>query len=156
VWRPRAKAAAVLASVLLANVPDFPLPYWGHHRYDISHSIFVNAAFILLISLLLLRWPRFRRLDRAVWILFAAAAAWLSHLLLDTFYNHGQGLGMFWPFSKARIALAIPWFESLQKSLPYFDSRSARIMLIELLCYGLLFAATLAVRLAYVRHRNRG
>jgi hypothetical protein len=39
------------------------------------------------------------------------ASAWLSHLLLDSFYNHGKGISIFWPFSKARLALPIPWFD---------------------------------------------
>lgn len=37
------------------------------------------------------------------------ALAWYSHLLLDTLYNHGYGLAMFWPVSDRSIALPVPW-----------------------------------------------
>jgi hypothetical protein len=92
---------------VLANIPDIPLPCWGHARYVISHSIFVNLILCLLI------------LSATVWFGLASwrtvclgMAAWFSHLLLDAFYSHGQGVGIFWPFSTATLALPIPGFLS--------------------------------------------
>ena len=42
-WRSFGIACAFVA---LANLPDWPLPNWGHDRHDISHSIFVNVGLI--------------------------------------------------------------------------------------------------------------
>jgi hypothetical protein len=29
---------------------------------------------------------------------------------LDSLYNHGHGVAIFWPLSDVRLALPIPWF----------------------------------------------
>ena len=143
--RTRRKACVIVACVVLANVPDFPLSCWGHQRYDVSHSLFVNlaAARVFVLPLLLCSRLRNRLGGRAVVV--GGAAAWLSHLLLDTFYNHGHGLAMFWPLSKARLALPISWFETATP-LPHFDSHTARVWGIEFLSYGLVLIAVLFLR----------
>lgn len=38
-----AKAVFLATFVVLGNLPDLPVRNWGHHRYYISHSLFVNA-----------------------------------------------------------------------------------------------------------------
>jgi membrane-bound metal-dependent hydrolase YbcI (DUF457 family) len=95
---------------LLGNLPDLDLPYWGHQRYDISHSLFVALLFGILITALFAQLPRLRHQIGGQAVVFAGILAWLSHLLLDSFYNHGQGIAIFWPFSTAHLALPIPWF----------------------------------------------
>lgn len=137
--RRRLVTAACFA--VAANLPDLPFPGWGHDRYDISHSVFVIS--LILIIALLLAWSigRFARWAGGKRILFAGALACLSHLLLDTFYNHGNGLPMFWPVSEASLALPIPWFSTLQASLPEITGQSLRVFLIELVCYGPIFLA---------------
>jgi membrane-bound metal-dependent hydrolase YbcI (DUF457 family) len=85
-WWAWPGVAFVALCAVLANAPDLRLPGWGHDRYDISHSIFVNVALIVLVSLPLLLSPRFRR-SHAPPLLVGAALAWLSHLLLDTSCN---------------------------------------------------------------------
>ena len=45
-WR---NCGVALTFVALANLPDWPLPNWGHDRYDVSHSIFVNAGLICTV-----------------------------------------------------------------------------------------------------------
>ena len=109
----RAKAAFLASFAVLANVPDLHLPCWGHSRYDISHSLFVSVLLIALACVCLRLWPRTRRTLGSPAVLAAGAAAWLSHLLLDSFYSHGQGIAIFWPFSQARLVLPIPWFDVL-------------------------------------------
>jgi hypothetical protein len=155
-WRPWAKTAVVVTYAVLANVPDFWLPHWGHERYDVSHSIFVNGAIIVALALPLLASSRFRRHKGACWVVLGAAAAWLSHLLLDMFYNHNRGLAMFWPLSGARLSLAIPWLGALGGHFNRFDAHTVRVLLIELASFGSLFALALAGRWAYARYRNRG
>jgi len=104
-----------LCFIALANLPDWPLPNWGHDRYDISHSVYVN---VLLIALVAVAWrsiSRFRASVRPLCFFFGAGA-WLSHLLLDSFYNHGNGIGIFWPFSNRQLNFAMPWFNTLDLS----------------------------------------
>jgi membrane-bound metal-dependent hydrolase YbcI (DUF457 family) len=130
--------------IVLANVPDIPLPYWGHARYDISHSIFVNLLPCVLMLAVLFRGFRDRAAD---WrILSLGIAAWFSHLLLDAFYNHGSGVGIFWPFSTATVALPIPWFSVLVAPIWPLTAEGIRIGLIEFISYGPLVLMTLYVR----------
>ncbi len=77
---------------LLANIPDFPLKNWGHDLYYFSHSLFVNLLLILLVLSALVFLKGFRRKVGGWVIIIGGTLAWLSHLLLDTFYNHGKGL----------------------------------------------------------------
>ena len=148
----RLKAGVILACIVLANIPDLRLPGWGHDRYDISHSLFVTLAAVGIVALPLLsiRGLSKRLGGRAVVV--AGATAWLSHLLLDTFYNHGAGLAMFWPISKARLAMPIRWFETATP-LPHFDAHTARVWGIEVLSYGPLLIAAVVLRRAYRRRR---
>ena len=41
-------------------------------------------------------------------VLVAWSLAWLSHMVLDAMYNHGLGIGVFWPFSDAHLVLPLP------------------------------------------------
>lgn len=96
--------------VFLALLPDLPLPGWGHQRYLVSHSIWVNL-FIILLFLGIIYC--FRRVTKHTnlngWFLFFCILAIFSHLLLDSFYNHGYGIMIFWPFSERSLVLPIPW-----------------------------------------------
>jgi len=128
--------------VFFANVPDFPLSGWGHSSYHISHSIFLTALLASLLAVLLLL-PRFsEQVGRKVVI--AWTATWFSHMLLDSMYNHGQGIGIFWPFSDAHLTLPLPWFETL--TWPPKSDHNLRVFLIELSVYGALLAVCLFVR----------
>jgi membrane-bound metal-dependent hydrolase YbcI (DUF457 family) len=136
---------------VLANIPDIPLPYWGHVRYDISHSVFVNLVVCVLVLKSLL-WFRVFRDKRDDWrILGFGIAAWFSHLLLDTFYNHGGGVGIFWPFSTATVALPIPWFSVLLTPIWPLTAEGIRIGLTEFISYAPLVLMTL-----YIRNREAG
>jgi membrane-bound metal-dependent hydrolase YbcI (DUF457 family) len=103
----RAEAAFLAGFAVLANVPDLRLPCWGHARYDISHSLFVSVLLIAVACVCLRLWPKTRPTIGSPPVLAAGAAAWLSHLLLDSFYSHGQGIAIFWPFSRAALALPV-------------------------------------------------
>lgn len=106
----RWKVGYFMVFLVLPNIPDLPVAHWGHQRYDISHSLFVNL-FLCLIMVALLGWHQnIRRFIGDGKVIGAAVAAWLSHLVLDSLYNHGQGVAIFWPLSDARLALPIPWF----------------------------------------------
>lgn len=146
--RKKARWKLVYFSIfsLLALVPDFRFKYWGHDRYYISHSIFTNTlAIILVIMLLYSRKGLITQLGG--WRVIAGGSfAWLSHLLLDTFYNHGKGLAMFWPFSEARVALPVAWFSVVENVPPPITWDTVRIMLIELACYGTLLLCVLALK----------
>ena len=130
---PRRCIFHVAAFTLLPNLPDLSLPGWGHDRYYFSHSLFVNLL-LMLAALVVCAWGRRLRNGLGGWpVLGAAAGAWLSHLLLDSFYNHGLGVAIFWPFSTARLNLTLPWFSILDA--PLWSWQALRVSLIELAFY---------------------
>jgi membrane-bound metal-dependent hydrolase YbcI (DUF457 family) len=144
-WPRREKVVTFAAFVLMANVPDAPLPSWGHFHYKVSHSLFVNLALLSVAAGLLMSLRAWRSQAVRRWVVAGGAAAWLSHLLLDSFYSHGRGIRIFWPVSDAALNLAIPWFHVLQRGPPP-DLAMLRIFGIEALCYGALLGACLIWR----------
>lgn len=140
----RARIVGFLSFVCLASLPDAPLPGWGHDRYRVSHSLFINGSWIALLVFVSHMWHQGRAWVGDWRVVVGAAVAWLSHLLLDTFYSHGRGLAMFWPASQARLALPIPWFHTLHGHPPPFSRHIASVFVIELLAYGTLLALVLA------------
>jgi membrane-bound metal-dependent hydrolase YbcI (DUF457 family) len=135
-----------LSLALLANVPDLPVHGWGHDSYRISHSLFVNGLLILLslAALALGQARRARRLDGR--FVAGGVTAWLSHLLLDSMYNHGRGLAMFWPLSEARLALPVPWFSTVRSPKPLTDWATLRVCAIEFAVFGCLLALAIVFR----------
>jgi membrane-bound metal-dependent hydrolase YbcI (DUF457 family) len=141
----RTRIGIAAAFIALASLPDWPLPNWGHDRYDISHSIFVNLG---LVALTVGFWKanlRFRsRVSSRTF--FFGIAAWLSHLLLDSFYNHGRGVAIFWPLSDGRLKFPIPWFSTLDLSQPIWGLHNMSVFAIELLAYSPLLVVALIAR----------
>ena len=137
----------VNAFVLLAFLPDLPLPGWGHSRYYFSHSLFVNALLIVILAAFFSRVPiRGGRIPPK--LLALAALAWLSHFPLDALYNHGQGVAIYWPFSDATLNLPLPWFTTLDISQPLTVARNAHVFLVEAIFYlPLLVVASLLRRI---------
>jgi len=130
----------------LALVPDFKIKYWGHHRYYISHSVFINTlAIIMMVALLSKRKGLIDKLG-GWWVVVGGGLAWLNHLLLDTFYNHGKGLAMFWPLSQARLAIPIAWFSVVEAIPPPLTRETARIFLIEFVSYGVLLLCVIVLK----------
>lgn len=133
------------AFIALANLPDWPLPGWGHDRYEISHSLFANLALIATGALIWRAIPAWRQALPARLILLAACA-WLSHLLLDSFYNHGKGIGIGWPLLEYRLNLPVPLFRIVDTSLPPWHPRNLSVFAIELIAYSPLLALALRHR----------
>ncbi len=142
--------ATLVAFAALANIPDLPLPGWGHSRYDISHSVFVNLPLALVLALALWRWRGLR-----LRVTLLGAAAWCSHLLLDSMYNHGKGVAIFWPLSAGRLALPLPWFSTAHGPLWRPDLHLLKVMAVELAFYGALFLVGAGLR-RFVVHRAAG
>jgi len=153
-WRPSAKVLGGGALAGLANLPDIPLPFWGHAEYAVSHSLFVNLALVGVAVAVLWSWRALRGCIGGTPVVAAGVAAWLSHLLLDTMYNHGHGLRMFWPLSRASLALPVPWFATMQAGWTPSD-HNLRVWAIELACYGPLLLVCLFVR-RWRRQRRAG
>ena len=131
----RAKALFLTSFVVLANLPDCPVPRWGHDQYMVSHSLLVNLALIVLV-VVALRIGRKAVPSIASWpVLIGGAIAWLSHLLLDSFYNHGHGIRIYWPLSQKELALPLPWFSSLDRIPPPLNAHTLRICLMEFVFY---------------------
>ena len=144
----RTRVVALGAMMFLANLPDLPVSGWGHDRYQVSHSLFVG---LLLVGgyAFIGRCSPLRQTFYGSWAFISAGSlALYSHYLLDSFYNHGKGIAIYWPYSDARLALPIPWFSVMQLD-PLFCWSNFRTWGIEFLCYGSLLAMVLAARIAW-------
>lgn len=141
----RRQTTVVLAAfVALANAPDWPLPGWGHDRYDVSHSLFVTIACMAVaaaVAAVLLR----RTLYFQWRLIIGGVVAWLSHLLLDTLYDGRKGLAMFWPVSDVRVSLPVPCFRTMQLS-PLVSAHNASVFAIEAVVYGTILGLVLLGR----------
>jgi hypothetical protein len=113
----RWKLTIIISLAILSNLPDFPLPFWGHEKYHISHSVFVNSIIAIILSVLLSRNKQLRSHISARIIFLSIFLTLIGHLILDSFYNHGKGVAIYWPFSSATLVLPIPWL-SVVPSLP--------------------------------------
>lgn len=135
-WSNNRTAALAALGAFSANAPDLPLPGWGHDRYAVSHGVFVNAALIGAMILLLVALRRMANVPRALSprVLGAASVAWLSHFLLDSFYNHGLGVAVLWPLSDARLALPLPPFQTYAHT-PLLSWPTFRVLGVEAVCY---------------------
>ncbi len=138
-----ARCAGLICFIFLANLPDAPLPGWGHDRYWFSHSLIVNDIIMLIAAAVFYTWRDAVRRLGGPRVIMGGMLSWMSHLLLDTFYNHGRGLAMFWPFGPWRLALPIAWFSVMDGIPKTLDARVLRIFGIELLAYGSLLVLAL-------------
>lgn len=135
-----------VAFISLANIPDWPLPQWGHHRLAVSHSLWVNLALCTALAAALWRL-RPAENDRYV---ACGALAWQSHLLLDTLYGDLPGVAIYWPFSDSLASLPLPWLRALPAPPPPFDPQVVDVLVREGLTFGPLLLASL-----WIRHRRR-
>ena len=145
-----AKVFFILMFIFLANVPDLPLPYWGHVRYDISHSFFVILYLVCLMIPFSYLWCRivYKKAPERRTLLWAGLTIF-SHLLMDSFYNHGLGIAIFWPVSPARLTLPIPWL-SVQKEIPPpITQKMVRIWLIEFASFTPFLLLAIGFRTCY-------
>ena len=133
---------------LLADIPDFPLPGWGHYKYHISHSIFVTGALVAVALLGLWIVGRWKGLRIEKRVIVGGVVAWFSHFLLDSMYSHGRGIRIYWPVSSGSLVLPVPWFSTLEHSPPPLNTHTFRVFAIELACYLPLLGAVLLVRRA--------
>lgn len=143
-WSRRAKLLAFGVLAILAGGPDLPIPSWGHSQYLISHSIFVNLGLVAGVATLAAALPRLRAALGGWPLVCAGAAAWLSHLLLDSFYSHGRGVRIFWPLSRDVLNLPIPWFGVLHVGIA--PHAALRIFAVEFAFYGSLLGLCLLWR----------
>jgi hypothetical protein len=140
----RQRLSHVAAFMLIATIPDWPFKNWGHDRYYLSHSLFVTLLFISLWFTTFF-FSKALRKKLGDWpVIMGGSLAWLSHLLLDSFYNHGKGIAIYWPFSTARLALPIPWFDVGTGSIGHL----MQVFLIEFISYSPLIVLALFI------HRN--
>jgi hypothetical protein len=146
--RKHAVSTAVLF-VLFANFPDFAfriIPYYESHN--------LITVLVILTFATLWFWRIRRRGCAAEWkLVLLGNLAVLSHLLLDTFYNHGKGLILFWPFSDVRTAFPIPWLAVMQAPFFPINEGHVRIWLLEFVTFApFLF---LILLMEYLRKAGR-
>jgi hypothetical protein len=151
-WRWPAKAALLLAFSFLSIVPDLPFRGWGHDKYHISHSLLLNLLIPGVQAFLLGLWPAARRALGGAAVLAMGVAAELSHLLLDSFYNHGRGVVIGWPVNRYALNLRMPWFTALW---PGWNLAFAREVGTEMLFYGTILLICIAARKAVIRSAPR-
>jgi len=138
------------ALVALSNISDWPFSFWGHTRYEVSHSLFVTLGLVVALGGALGSVARVREALGGWRALIAGGLAWVGHLLLDTLYNHGHGLKMFWPLSDGALALPLPWFSTLREAwIP--DAFTARVLLTEAAFYGGVLVVCIALRALWWR-----
>jgi len=145
-----ARAAFLAAFAVLAAAPDVRVLTGGRLAYDVSHSAFVNLICIAVVVAVLPRWKGARRRIGGWRVTACGAGAWLSHLLLDSFYNHGNGVVVGWPFGRAKLNFPIPWFRSLVDGTA-LDLRTLRVFSIEIVFYGALLGICVLIRRLAVR-----
>lgn len=130
--------------IALASTPDWPLPFWGHRRLAVSHSLWVNLALCATLAALCWKMGPYRYSHSRT--LACAATAWLSHLLLDTLYGDLPGVAIYWPFSDALASLPLPWLKTLAHVPPPFEAAVIRILLLEALTFFPLVVLALWLR----------
>ncbi len=149
------KTVHLMAFMLLANIPDIPFNGWGHDRYYFSHSLFVNLLLIGLAVLILAPWKTVRQKIGSWTVMLGGALAWLSHLLLDSFYNQVRGVAIFWPYSNASLHLPIPWLAVMPASPPPLTPEMLHIFLMEFVTFSpLLILAILARKKGLAEHKK--
>jgi hypothetical protein len=130
---------------LAANIPDLPVPGWGHDLYLVSHSIFVTLALLLVAETPFWLSPKLRAQAGGPRAFAGFALAWSSHMLLDSLYSHGRGIAIFWPLSDAHLALPIPWFHTVRLH-PWDHAHNLSVFLVELAFYAPLLALCIYLR----------
>ena len=139
------------AFVLFANLPDLPVPGWGHFAYSVSHSFVVTVVLAsVLFGVVRARRPNLITFPALPWLL---TIAWLSHMVLDSTYSHGNGLAVLWPISSAHLALPLPWFDTL--SLPVASDHNRHVIHTELAIYGTIVVLAFLVRFLRAAHARR-
>lgn len=136
----------------LAFAPDVPAPGWGHHRYIVSHSAFVNGGIVLAAVVVLGLFRPVRRVVGGWLVILGGAMAWMSHLMLDSLYNHGHGVIIGWPWSRFCLNLPLPWFHTLYTDRPSLGPDNLRVLAIELCFYLPVFLLCLWFRRRPGRH----
>lgn len=134
----------IIAYIAISNIPDWPLPAWGHRQLAISHSLWVNSALCAMLAALLWKGLPDRVEKRPV--ILTAALAWLSHLGLDALYGDLPGVAIFWPFSESLATLPLPWLTALPHVPPPFTSRVIQILGYEFLTFSPLLLLAYGLR----------
>lgn len=124
----------IIAMIAVANIPDWPIPGWGHYRYHASHSIIVNGLAMVCLALAVGGLGG-RMIQKYPWVALGVTVAWLSHFLLDSMYVN-TNLAMFWPVSAAGVSLPVPWLKTMPHVPPPFDGPIIRVFLLEALTFG--------------------
>jgi membrane-bound metal-dependent hydrolase YbcI (DUF457 family) len=151
----RRKILFLLPFAFVANIPDIAIGGWGHDKYHFSHSIFVNFSFICLLFVVWMFLSSLFRWKRHLGIAAGISCAWLSHLLLDSFYNHGRGIKIFWPVSDSALRFPIPWLNIKDISISYFSWYNTKIYLIEVFTFTPILIFCLLLHYLYAGRNNR-
>jgi membrane-bound metal-dependent hydrolase YbcI (DUF457 family) len=134
----------IIAFIAISNIPDWPLPIWGHRHLAVSHSLWVNL--ILCTTLAALLWKYRPDKIESPTVFIAAGLAWLSHFVLDTLYDDLPGVAIYWPFSDSLATLPLPWLNTLAHVPPPFDSQVIKILCFEFITFSPLILLAYGLR----------
>lgn len=153
-WRHRLLTLASFA--VLACLPDLRVP-WHRHLFTYSqhHSLLVNLLLLGVPLAMLAARPGWRARIGGWPVALGGFGAGLSHLLLDSFYNHGHGVPIGWPFGRLHLVLPLPWFETIACGW-LAGWQTVRILATEVAFYGPLLLACAALRFWIARPRPIG
>jgi hypothetical protein len=142
--QPRKQACILAVFVVLSNLPDVSILF--SQGYAIGHSLIVNLVFCIFVTIVLRSLHSFFPLATSWRLIAGGTMCCLSHLLLDSFYNHGVGVPVLWPFSNARLALPMPWFGHWPVNPPFLTWETLRVSAVEFLFYFPILVVAMAWR----------
>jgi membrane-bound metal-dependent hydrolase YbcI (DUF457 family) len=142
-------AAAAFAT--LGVVPDLDVLIEGTHRLYTHSVAAVGLVGILAAASLRAAGAQVDAPDQRWTVVFAATAAYASHLLLDWLGDDRSlpmGIRALWPFTDAYFQSDVRWFPPVERRywLPGFWTANLRAIGWELLALGPLVLLALLVR----------
>jgi hypothetical protein len=153
---PRRRQACVLAGfIVLANLPDLSLLLPRVEAYSIGHSVFVSSA-LCVGAAIVLRFFRSSLPQVADWrIIGGGAVSLLSHLLLDSLYNHRAGVAVLWPLNSAPLAMPLPWLGHWPDSSSFLTWQTLRVSCAETVTFFPLLGIAMAWRYVIQKRKCR-
>lgn len=134
----------IIAFIAISNIPDWPLPIWGHRQLAISHSLWVNLSLYTTLAALVWRYLP-EKIEKPT-LLMTVGLAWLSHIGLDTLYGDLPGVVISWPFSDGMASFPLPWLKTLPHVPPPFDFRVIKILFFEFITFSPLILLAYGLR----------
>ena len=140
--------------IVLGSLPDLPIKSWGHQEYEISHSLFVLSTLIITGITFFCFWRRLLDQIGGLKVIIGGSLAILSHLLLDSMYNHGNGIAIFYPFGNGRLSLPIKCFSIVGGISNLLTFNTMKIVMIEILFFSPILLFSILIRKYFCKNKT--